>query len=313
MKKYAVSVSGSKYHGELAQQYLESAYITFAENNHPKIFYHISAPDIKKTNIVNWLNPRNIHIVHWIGNDSVSLSAQKGGLFQKIRDRFKWFLFKLLCKFFCVKNISSAPWIGKDVENRLRVPCPFVIISSLSKAEARKCCDLGQKIEWRQKSVDFLTYIPVAKQDLYSLSDIISAALVVPQRKFLIVSPGLTDVSEFPELPGNIRLLPSQPKEQMRELFLQSKCLIRLKKGGDAYALMVLEAISFGLHVIWNVPDSQFQHIKCVGGKNNFHELLKTSGAGFIDQAGIGKDFDVVHEHMTTEVWLSGVYQTILS
>lgn len=307
MKKYKVYISGVPFHTTLAKDVLSlsSCLEIVLDVNDADVVYHIFGPDMNMENLRFWLS-RKKHIIHWIGSDT-EFYCINSSLF----DRFVKFVKKTILEstffFKRLAYISSAPWIGEIVQKNSKIPVEYVLISSISENRIKRYS--------MDRDIDFLTYIPQGREETYSLPSILQAARENSENNFFVVNPWIKSLDEMNwDLSGleNVTVLPNLSHDEMIRLICRTRCFLRLKASGDAYALTVLEALYCGCNVLWNVPDSGLVGVTYLEKAEDLAHFLADGGKQKLLSLGnIYRVIDDIEVNFSEREWINGIEKTL--
>ncbi|UCE45676.1 MAG: glycosyltransferase [Methanobacteriota archaeon] len=218
--------------------------------NHVDVLYWIygPGPSIRKE-LRLWIQKRPHMIIHWIGSDVSSMI----GLSK--RDMTKTWLASLATRNLnnCrrglgnLTNLAGAPWLVDELQS-IGIKAEEMMLTTIP----RNCNQADVSFE---KEFDFISYAPYSRFDFYGGRFVHALAEKNPDRKFLVIMPGLTEMQNKPSIGAleNVTLLPEVDRQEMAAYYEKSKCLLRPIEH-DGLSLSVLEALSHGLSVVWTYP-----------------------------------------------------------
>jgi hypothetical protein len=289
---YNLFLAGSQYHCALVKTILENdSDIKFTDNlNKADLLYAVYGPGITRKTLKYWMFSQKPVLIHWIGKDTFIFNDSSQGIRRKIYDKLKLVLLKSRIKQGNVKYLSSAPWLAKDVERLTNVKTEYLVLTSIEK---------GLLLEPKEeREFDFITYVPINDFDMYYGSEFLRIIEETPNRKFCLVCPDLTDINDWPyKIYENLKIQTRTNKEGFYECLNNSKTFIRMKNGGDAIALSVLEALAHGCNVVWNLKFNHCEYETRESFKENYREY-------FQDQFNINyNSIEYIKQEYDVEKW----------
>ncbi|WP_080832536.1 hypothetical protein [Cohnella massiliensis] len=248
---HKIYLFGSEYHCKMVRGILSSDNeVKFVESiQEADLIYVIYGPGVNRKTLKYWIFTRKPFLIHWIGTDTFILdkSRSRPQLITKIHRVVSLSLMKFRNLNNSLKFLSSAPWLAKDVAEMTGIDTEYFVLTSIENENLL--------IPNQNRTFDFITYIPLQNFEMYFGSVFLEIVKLNPDKQFCIVCPDLLDIKNWPyERYTNLKIQQRTNKEGFYQLLNQSKCFIRLKDGGDAIALSVLEALAHGCKVVWNIP-----------------------------------------------------------
>ena len=195
------------------------------------VFHLISAPlsVIRKVHI-----GRKPVIYHWIGTD----------VYRFINDQFlKRFVKKILIKSSQAMHLSVSETLQRELAN-IGIGCGFLPLSTPT---------IPGKVSPLSKKFSVLIYIPQDRWDFYHGDLIMKIVYARPEIDFYLVGSGPAR-----EMPQNLCALGSI--KDMEPLYAKTNALLRMTIH-DGLPKMLLEALSYGRHVLWSQPFPHCHHV----------------------------------------------------
>jgi len=291
-----INLIGTDYHTKLVREILRyDEQIIFEENiDNADLLYVIFGPGIRKSNLRYWLLGNKPILIHWIGVDTFIFNREKKeeNLKQKIKKKIILGILKYRYKRGRLKSISSAPWLAEEVTKKSGISTDYLVLTSIKKEEI-----LSPK---NNRKYDFTSYIPIGRFKLYNGKLFLEAAKNNPNKEFCIVSPDLENEEDWPrEKYKNLKIQPRTDKLGFYNVLNDSKYFVRLKDGGDAIALSIMEALAHGCKVIWNL---KFKH--CYYETRD--SFLKNIDKYDIDDFTINYEaIEFIKNNYSTEKWIN--------
>ncbi|SDJ11461.1 hypothetical protein SAMN04515654_12829 [Halanaerobium congolense] len=246
-----IFITGSEYHCNMVKKILsDNPEINFTDDlKSADILYVIFGPGISKETLKYWILTNKPILIHWIGKDTFFLEGdRKYDIFSKgyYTNKLKKIILNARYLFNNVKFISSAPWLAKRVNKLTNKDTDYLVLTSIDKNKL-----LTPR---KKRKYDFISYIPINDFELYYGNEFLSIIENNPKREFCIVCPDLHNLEDWPyKKYSNLKIQTRTTQKGFYECLNNSKSFIRLKNGGDAIALSVLEALAHGCNVVWNL------------------------------------------------------------
>lgn len=201
-----------------------------------------------------WLS-KKIFVLHWIGSDVPAWSNKLSSPNPLIRMHYEYRRMMILWKHKRKQMISIA--VTEHLCEGLKkmgIPAELFPITSINNESIK----LSEKLRQPNRSIDFLSYIPVNNFTFYGGHLFLECAKKLPEKRFLlIVKDSSTIEQSFKKMfPSNVRLLPEVPFDELLKLLADSKVLLRFTQH-DGLSLMVLEALLAHMQVFWTRPFRQ--------------------------------------------------------
>lgn len=203
-----------------------------------------------------WLGNRQKYILHWIGTDVLS-HVNKLTPRTNLRSRAYhtvWnYILKRKTRRKSMVNLCCAPWLCDEL-SVTGVKADYLPLTTLKKSTA----SLAEQV----RDIDFLSYLPQARMDLYNANEVFRLAALLPGSKFTVIVPDADNASEvrYTNVPANVTFVPKMDHQQVLQLYRRSKIFLRFTQH-DGLSLSVIEALANKMHVMWTYPFQHVQHI----------------------------------------------------
>lgn len=289
-----VYLTGSEYHCKMVKTILkDEKEFEFTESlARADLLYAVYGPGITKNTLKYWLFTNKPILIHWIGKDTFILNKKlipetfRG----KVSEGIKKILLKYKNTFGKIKYISSAPWLAKEVQEFSGVETDYLVLTSI-ELETLLTPEKNRKYE-------FVTYIPVNDFDMYYGHQYLEIVKNNQDKQFCIVCPDLTDLKGWRyEKFDNLTIQTRTDKFGFYNCLNASKTFIRMKNGGDAIALSVLEALVHGCKVVWNLKFDYCEYETRESFLNNYRKY-------FINDFTVNEEaVQYVKDNYDVEIW----------
>jgi len=268
-----IAIGGNEYHVRIitkAFQKSDEIRITNFGQKVPIIdfIYWIGGPgpSVRKFPIF-WVKNRPLMILHWIGTDVLNFTrnSQRNSIRNEVAQEFMRLAVKFKTGIKGIFHLSGAPWLANELAT-CGINARYFPITTIDFDM------LKNPFDFEKKDIDFLSYVPFNRFEFYGGDKILELAQKYPQYKFVIVQPDITVANgKLPDkIIDNLLILPKQDFDEMQELYLRSKCFLRITKH-DGLSLSVLEALFYNLRVYWTYP---FPHTEQIININDFRTKI---------------------------------------
>lgn len=212
-----------------------------------------------------WLNNKQKLILHWIGTDvltHVNKLKSNRNIRSLIYHRIWNFIIKRKTRNGSMINLCCAPWLCDEL-SIVGIKSEYLPLTTINKDKFN--------FEEVSREIDFMSYIPQNRAELYHSEDIFKLAVFLKEYKFLIIVPDINKISElsFKNIPENVLFIPKINHEEVTSLYRKSKVFLRFTEH-DGLSLSVIESLANRTHVFWTYDFENVQKIKLPITENNF-------------------------------------------
>jgi len=179
-------------------------------------------------------------IKFWTGTDVLNLHE-----LHWIKKKISLFLLKRLVNL----HLSPASWLSEELTNlginnkQWTTPTPLYF-------DAKKCKNENLRLKWNtSQKKQILIYSNEGREWLYNTDLMLDVANNSPEFNFIFVGNNSLNVDAY----NNCTNLGKVNPEDMLKLYLKCHTLIRITEH-DGFPRMVIEALYFGLNIIFNYP-----------------------------------------------------------
>lgn len=249
-----------------------------------------------------WISRRPLLIIHWIGTDVLELKEATRNPLIGIHNRFLNLLLKWRTLRGGILHLAAAPWLIEELHTA-GFNARYLPLTNIETRELRNPHSL------RGRDIDFLCYIPYNRFKFYGGDEIIQLANRLHDFSFLVIQPNSQNI-KGDDLRGdskNITFIPEVNFETMQELFLRSKCFIRLTDH-DGLSKSVLEALYFRLQVIWTYP---LPYVHCVEKNGDIDNLATRLQEMIINWQPNDQGHEYVLKNFSSNDWDSRLKELI--
>ena len=259
MSKVKISICGDPYHVMVLKMMIRSIDNLEVIDDNPiakkevDIFYWIFGfPFFLLRNLSFWLKRKPLLIIHWIGSDVMALSLPKN-----LVERLDRLLIKFVEKaeFHRIINLAGSKWLVDEL-NSQGISAYYFPLTTLELGKLKDPQSVGKK------TIDFLSYVSLGRFSFYGGQQIVRLARELPQFTFAVIMPDIIEPEKLPKLcVHNLHLYPRLSFGEMQDMYLMSKCFIRLTEH-DGLSLSILEALYYRLQIIWTHDFPHVIHIE---------------------------------------------------
>ncbi len=289
-----VLVGGNPYHLELIKSCLSSdedftILTDKAEIKNADLYYWIYGPGPSIKNYFHLLiHQKPKLIIHWIGTDVLNYQCYPQKFSLKIVRKIKEIIHELKG----VVHLAGSPWLADELA-ALGIRAEFFPLTTIDlKTMSHE--NIGVN-----KTIDFLSYIPLGRFNFYGGDKLIKLAEYLPYSSFLVIMPDDIDISKninVPDHPENITLIGKTDIQRMIDIYLHSKCFLRFTEH-DGLSLSVLESMFYKLHVFWTYKFPHTIHVEKYEGLQEIMQEILSNWQP--NEAG----HNYVVKHYSTDVW----------
>jgi hypothetical protein len=215
-----------------------------------------------------WLNNDQKFILHWIGTDvltHINKLSNNRNIKSLIYHKLWNYLLKRKTRKGSMINLCCAPWLCDELES-VGILSNYIPITTINKSEF--------KFDEIKRDIDFMSYLPQGRGDLYNAEEIFKLAKKLINYKFVIIVPDISNLAElkYKNISENIQFLPKIQSSEITKLYRRAKIFLRFTNH-DGLSLSVIESLANRMNVCWTYNYSNVEKICLPLGKNEIDLL----------------------------------------